>query len=57
MTPRVSIQSQPCPDPHCLGGYIVVHNVYSVTPLKGEEQVCDLCGGNGYLVTETFIED
>lgn len=57
MNPRVSIQSQPCPDPHCIDGRIVVHNAYSGDPLKGEEQICDLCSGNGFLVTETFIED
>ena len=57
MTPRVSVQSQPCPDLYCIDGRIVVHNAYSDDPLRGEEQACDLCSGSGFIVTEKIIED
>ena len=53
MTPLVSIQSVPCPDTECVGGFILVHNAYSADPLKAEVQICDLCGGTGFMVHES----
>ncbi len=50
-TPEVTV----CPDPDCIDGKIVVHNAYSPDPLKGEEQVCDRCAGQAYLVAERFL--
>ena len=53
MTPIVSVQSIPCPDPECVDGTILVHNAYSADPLTPEEQTCDTCGGRGFLVHES----
>ena len=53
MTPIVSVQSVPCPDPECVDGIILVHNAYSVDPLKPAKQPCDTCGGRGFLVCES----
>lgn len=44
----------PCPDVLCVGGRIKVRNAYSKDPLCDEEQICDRCGGRGYLVTDNF---
>ena len=52
MTPIVSIQAVPCPDPACVDGVILVNNAYSDNPLIPEEQPCDRCGGRGFLVSE-----
>lgn len=52
MTPIVSVKAIPCPDPECVGGVILVHNVYSDTPLKPDKQTCDTCDGKGFLVRE-----
>ena len=52
MTPIVSIQAVPCPDPECVDGVILVNNAYSDNPLVPEEQSCDRCGGRGFLVSE-----
>lgn len=40
----------PCPDPQCKNGVIRIHNAYSADPLKGEEQICEICDGRGLLV-------
>jgi len=53
MSPIVSIKAFPCPDPECVDGIILVHNVYSADPLKPEEQTCDVCGGKSYVVLES----
>jgi hypothetical protein len=53
MTPIVSVQSIPCPDPDCIDGIILVHNAYNADPRKPEEQPCDTCGGRGFLVRES----
>ncbi len=57
MTPIVSVQSIPCPDPECADGIILVHNAYSPEPLKPEEQICDICGGRGFLVQESITNN
>ena len=57
MTPIVSIQAVPCPDPECVNGIILVHNAYSETPLIPEEQTCDVCGGSGFLVHESITNN
>jgi len=57
MTPTVSVQSIPCPDPECVDGIILVHNAYSADPLKPEEQTCDTCGGRGFLVQERTLNN
>ena len=53
MTPIVSVQTVPCPDPECVDGVILVHNAYSDTPLVPKGQICDICGGRGFLVHES----
>ena len=53
MTPIVSVQAIPCPDPECVDGIILVYNAYSANPLVPEEQICDTCGGRSFLVRES----
>ncbi len=53
MTPIVSVQSIPCPDPECVNGIILVSNAYNPDPLAAEEQPCDTCNGSGFLVRES----
>ncbi len=50
MNRTISITTIPCPDPKCREGKIIVHNAYSSDPLVGKEQLCDRCGGQGFLV-------
>ena len=57
MTPILSVQAFPCPDPACVDGVILVHNAYSDDPLKPEEQTCDTCGGNAFLVRERITNN
>jgi hypothetical protein len=57
MTPKVSIEAMPCPDPECVEGMILVYNAYSPDPRKPEKQICDRCFGRGYIVSETVTED
>ncbi len=57
MTPIISIDSMPCPDPGCLDGKILVYNVYAADPLKPEKQDCDVCGGSGFLIKERTAMD
>jgi hypothetical protein len=57
MTPIVSIQATPCPDPECVDGMILVHNAYSEDPLKPEAQICDTCGGRGFLMCESITNN
>ena len=57
MTPIVSVQSIPCPDPECVDGKILVYNAYSATPLVPEEQPCDTCDGNVFLVRERITNN
>jgi hypothetical protein len=52
MTPVISVKAFPCPDPECVDGIILVYNAYNRDPLKAEEQICDTCGGKGFVVTE-----
>ena len=53
MVPVVSVKAFPCPDPECVDGIILVYNAYNPDPLKAEEQICDICGGKGFLVRES----
>jgi hypothetical protein len=57
MTPQVSVQVIPCPDPNCVDGIILVHNAYSEDPLTPEKQVCDMCGGRSFLVHESITNN
>lgn len=57
MTPIVSVQSIPCPDPDCVGGKILVHNAYSSDPLVPEEQICDTCNGQSFVVKERITSN
>ena len=54
MTPRVSISMLPCPDPMCIDVTILVHNAYSEDPLKPEEEVCRVCHGKSYIVSDSI---
>ena len=44
------VHLEPCPDPDCDNGVILVHDAYSKDPLIGEKQVCPVCFGLGFLV-------
>ena len=57
MTPTVSVQSIPCPDPQCVDGKILVHNAYAPDPRTPEVQECDTCGGHGFLVRERTLNN